>query len=250
MDYQLVVVRHGESEWNRQNRFTGWVDVDLSPKGMEEADQAALLLRDKGYEFDLAYTSLQKRAIKTLWRVLDALELHWIEVIRHWRLNERHYGALQGLNKAETLAKHGEEQVTIWRRSYDVPPPLLDESNEYHPGLDPRYAMLDGTDRPLGESLKDVVARVGPYWRGVIWPQVNTGRKVLISAHGNSLRALAMMLTGMSKEEVVGFNIPTAEPMRFDLDRNGKALRMEFINDLDTIKAKQDAVANQAGRKQ
>ena len=248
MSHQLIVIRHGESEWNKQNRFTGWVDVDLTPEGLNEADIAATLLRDQGYCFDLAYTSMQRRAIKTLWRVLDVMELHWIEVIRHWRLNERHYGALQGLNKAETLAQHGEEQVKLWRRSYDVPPPAIDSSSQYYPKADPRYANLNDSETPLGESLKDVVARVAPYWRDVVWPQIQSGRQVLISAHGNSLRALAMLLTGMAKEEVLEFNIPTGEPLRFELDALGRADSMAFINDPETINAKQQAVAAQARR--
>ena len=248
MEHKLVVIRHGESEWNRQNRFTGWVDVDLSSRGEKEVAEAAKLLCTKGYSFDLAFTSLQKRAIKTLWLVLDQLQLHWIEVIRDWRLNERHYGALQGLNKAEVMAQYGAEQVKTWRRSYDTSPPLVDQQSEHHPVHDLRYARLGFAEMPAGESLSQVVTRVEPCWQEHIWPQIKGGRKVLISAHGNSLRALVVLLTGMSGEDVLEFNIPTAEPVLLRLNDAGMADSMEFINDIKTIQARQKEVANQAER--
>jgi 2,3-bisphosphoglycerate-dependent phosphoglycerate mutase len=213
--HKLVLLRHGESDWNRENRFTGWTDVDLSPKGLEEARAAGRQLRAEGYRFDLAFTSVLKRAIRTLWIALDELDQMYVPVEKNWRLNERHYGALQGLNKAEMAAKFGEQQVLAWRRSYDTPPPGLERDDERYEGRDPRYA---GIEVPRTECLKDTVARVIPYWNSAIAPAVRAGRRVLIAAHGNSLRALVKYLDGMSDEDVVGLNIPTGIPLRYDLD--------------------------------
>jgi 2,3-bisphosphoglycerate-dependent phosphoglycerate mutase len=215
---QLVLVRHGQSTWNLENLFTGWVDVDLTEQGRKEASEAGRLLRAEGYRFDVAFTSVLKRAIRTLWMVTDEMDLLWIPVERDWRLNERHYGALQGLNKAETVAKHGAEQVKIWRRSYDIPPPALDPTDERHPRFDPRYANLDPGDLPATESLKDTLARVQPYWNSRIAPQLRAGKNVLVVAHGNSLRALVKMLDGMSEADILEFNIPTGVPIAYELD--------------------------------
>jgi 2,3-bisphosphoglycerate-dependent phosphoglycerate mutase len=227
----LVLLRHGESTWNKENRFTGWTDVDLSERGREEAQQAGRLLRDGGYRFDVAYTSVLKRAIRTLWIALDELDQMWLPVVNSWRLNERHYGALQGLNKAETAAKHGEDQVKIWRRSYDIPPPALDESDPRHPSRDPRYAGLDSRELPLTESLKDTVDRFLPYWQDTIAPAIRGGRRVLIAAHGNSLRALVKYLDGMSEEEIVGLNIPTGIPLVYELDDELKPVKHFYLGD-------------------
>jgi 2,3-bisphosphoglycerate-dependent phosphoglycerate mutase len=243
--HTLVLLRHGESDWNRENRFTGWTDVDLSATGIEEARRAGRGLRERGLTFDVAYTSLLKRAIRTLWIVLDEMDLMWIPVHRSWRLNERHYGALQGLNKAETAARHGEEQVKVWRRSYDVPPPRLDPSDPRFPGHDPRYADLDADDLPRTESLKDTVARFLPYWNRVIAPAVADGRRVLIAAHGNSLRALVKHLDGVSDREIVGLNIPTGVPLVYELDADLRPLRHEYLGDADQIRKAQEAVARQ-----
>jgi 2,3-bisphosphoglycerate-dependent phosphoglycerate mutase len=243
--HTLVLLRHGESDWNRENRFTGWTDVDLSATGIEEAHRAGQALRDRGFTFDVAYTSLLKRAIRTLWIVLDEMDLMWIPVHRSWRLNERHYGALQGLNKAETAAKHGEEQVKLWRRSYDIPPPRLDPSDPRFPGHDRRYADLDAEDLPRTESLKDTVARFLPYWNRVIAPAVADGRRVLIAAHGNSLRALAKHLDGISDADIVGLNIPTGVPLVYELDAELRATRHEYLGDADQVRKAQEAVARQ-----
>ena len=211
--YQLVLIRHGESLWNQENRFTGWYDVDLTEAGRAQAKYAGQLLKENGFEFDIAYTSVLKRAMRTLWIALDEMDRLYTPVVRHWRLNERHYGALQGLDKSETAAKHGEEQVKIWRRSFDVPPPLVELDNEYFPGNDSRYAGIDKDLLPRGESLALTIDRVLPYWHDVIRPSILSGQKVIIAAHGNSLRALVKYLDGMSDEEVLGLNIPTGVPL-------------------------------------
>jgi 2,3-bisphosphoglycerate-dependent phosphoglycerate mutase len=244
--YKLVLLRHGESIWNLANRFTGWTDVDLSPKGVEEAHEAARLLREGGYTFDVAYTSLLKRAIRTLWIVMDEMDLMWLPVHRSWRLNERHYGALQGLDKAETAAKYGAQQVKIWRRSYDTPPPALTPGDERHPGHDRRYASLTAEELPLAESLKDTVARFLPYWHGTIVPEIRAGKRVLIAAHGNSLRALIKHLDGVSEEEIVELNVPTGIPLVYELDRDLRPLRRggEYL-DPEAAAASIAAVKNQ-----
>jgi 2,3-bisphosphoglycerate-dependent phosphoglycerate mutase len=242
---KLVLLRHGESDWNRENRFTGWTDVDLSPAGVEEARRAGRALLDAGFTFDVAFTSLLKRAIRTLWIVLDGMDLMWVPVHRSWRLNERHYGALQGLNKAETAAKHGEQQVKVWRRSYDVPPPALDPSDPRFPGHDRRYADLTGRELPRTESLKDTVARFLPYWHETIAPAVRAGRRVLIAAHGNSLRALVKHLDGVSDTEIVGLNIPTGVPLVYELDEDLRPVRHEYLGDAEQIRKAQEAVARQ-----
>ena len=246
---RLVLLRHGESLWNRENRFTGWTDVDLTEKGREEATAAGRLLRDEGFVFDVAYTSVLKRAIRTCWLALDELDLLWIPVTREWRLNERHYGALQGLNKAETAAQHGDAQVKIWRRSYDIPPPPLDPSDPRHPSHDPRYASLAKADLPATESLKDTVARFVPYWEREIAPAIKAGRRVLITAHGNSLRALVKHLDKISDEDIVELNIPTGIPLVYELDKDLKPMRSHYLGDQDAIQAKQAAVANQGKSK-
>jgi 2,3-bisphosphoglycerate-dependent phosphoglycerate mutase len=243
--YKVVLLRHGESDWNRENRFTGWTDVDLSATGIEEARRAARVLSDQGLTFDVAYTSLLKRAIRTLWIVLDGMDLMWVPVHRSWRLNERHYGALQGLNKAETAAKHGEEQVKIWRRSYDVPPPRLEASDPRFPGHDRRYADLSAAELPRTESLKDTVARFLPYWHETIAPAIRTGKRVLIAAHGNSLRALVKHLDVVSDDDIVGLNIPTGVPLLYELDRDLRPIRHEYLGDAEQIRKAQEAVARQ-----
>jgi 2,3-bisphosphoglycerate-dependent phosphoglycerate mutase len=248
--HKVVLLRHGESTWNKDNRFTGWTDVDLSEKGREEAQQSGVLLREEGFVFDVAYTSVLKRAIRTCWMALDELDLLWIPVIRHWRLNERHYGALQGLNKAETAQKHGEEQTLIWRRSYDIPPPPLDASDPRHPAHDPRYADVPATDRPATESLKDTVARFIPYWSGTILPDVRAGKRVLIAAHGNSLRALVKYLDQISDKDIVGLNIPTGIPLVYELDAGLKPTRSYYLGDPEAAKRAAEAVAKQAQAKQ
>jgi len=220
--YEIILLRHGESTWNMENRFTGWTDVDLSDKGVAEAHDAGKLLRDSGYHFDLAYTSVLKRAIRTLWIVLDKMDLMWIPVVPNWRLNERHYGALQGLNKAETAEKFGEAQVKLWRRSYGVRPPALDKSDERWPGHDPRYAAVPKEDLPVTECLKDTVARFVPYWEGTIAPSVKAGKKVIVTAHGNSIRALVKYLDNVSDEDITELNIPTGIPLLYKLDDNLK----------------------------
>ena len=247
--HKLVLLRHGESEWNKQNRFTGWTDVDLSDKGIKEAETAGGLLKDGGYAFDIAYTSVLKRAIRTLWLVLDRMELMWIPVQRHWRLNERHYGALQGLNKAETAEKFGEEQVHIWRRSYDVRPPSLEPSDERYPGHDARYANLTEDELPLTECLKDTVARFLPLWHDTIGPAIESGKRVLIAAHGNSLRALVKYLDDMSDEEITSHNIPTGVPLVYELDDSLKPLKHYYLGDQAEIEKAMSAVANQGKAK-
>lgn len=242
---KLVLVRHGESLWNQENRFTGWQDVDLSEKGRAEALKGGQALRDKGFVFDVAYTSVLKRAIKTLNIVLDELDQVWLPVQKEWRLNERHYGALQGLNKAETAARHGEEQVKIWRRSYDTPPPSMEVSDPRHPSHDPRYKAVNPQLLPNAESLKDTVARFLPLWNENIVPQIKVGKKVLIVAHGNSIRALMQHLEQMSPDEIMGVNMPTGIPMVYELDAQFKVLKREFIGDPETVRAAIEAVANQ-----
>lgn len=243
--HKLVLLRHGESLWNKENRFTGWTDVDLSPKGLEEAQAAGHLLRDEGYGFDVAYTSVLKRAIRTLWITLDRMDLMWIPVHNSWRLNERHYGALQGLNKAETAAQYGDQQVLVWRRSYDTPPPALAAGDPRHPGNDPRYRDLAPAELPLTESLKDTVARFLPYWNDTIAPAVRAGRRVIVAAHGNSIRALVKYLDGISDQDIVGLNIPTGIPLVYELDAALRPLRHYYLGDAEAAARAAQAVANQ-----
>ena len=245
---RLVLLRHGESVWNLENRFTGWTDVDLSAKGLEEASEAGRLLRDGGHAFDVAHTSLLKRAIRTLWIALDVLDQMWIPVQKSWRLNERHYGALQGLNKAETAEKYGEEQVKVWRRSFAEPPPALQADDERFPGRDPRYSELAPEELPLGESLKDTIARFLPYWHQRIVPDIKEGQRVLISAHGNSLRALMKHLDNLPEAEIVELNIPTGVPLVYELDANLKPLRRFYLGDAEAARKKAEAVAGQGRR--
>ena len=240
--HKLVLLRHGESQWNRENRFTGWVDVDLSPKGRAEARDAGRLLRAEGYRFDLAYTSVLKRAVRTLWIALDELDQMWLPEEKHWRLNERHYGDLQGLNKAEMAARHGEQQILVWRRSYDIPPPPLSPDDERYEGKDPRYA---GVEVPHSESLKDTVARVLPCWNAAIAPAIRAGKRVLIAAHGNSLRALIKYLDNVSDEQIVGENVPTGAPLVYELDASLKPLRHYYLGDQAEIAKRIAAVSAQ-----
>jgi 2,3-bisphosphoglycerate-dependent phosphoglycerate mutase len=247
--YKIVFMRHGESIWNLENRFTGWADVDLTEKGEAQARQAGKLLTESGFTFDLTYTSVLKRAIRTLWLTLDAMDLLWLPTVHSWRLNERHYGALQGLNKAETAAQYGDDQVMIWRRSYDIPPlPLAldDERVSFH---DPRYAALDPKEIPLTECLKDTVARVMPIWNDEIAPAILAGKRILISAHGNSLRALIKCLDQMSDKEIVSLNIPNGQPLVYELDAQLKPIRHYYLGDLAVITAAQQAVASQGKAK-
>jgi len=246
---QLVLLRHGESTWNKENRFTGWTDVDLTEQGVAEAKSAGQALRDKGFDFDIAYTSVLKRAIRTLWLVQDVMDLMWIRVHRSWRLNERHYGALQGLNKAEMAAKFGNEQVLVWRRSYDVPPPALETTDPRYPGKDPRYAHLDPRDIPRTECLKDTVTRFLPYWAQTVAPSVSAGERVIIVAHGNSLRALVKYLDNIGDAEIVGLNIPTGIPLVYELDDNLKPLRHYYLADPDKVAQAVASVANQGKAK-
>ena len=243
--YRLILLRHGESTWNKENRFTGWTDVDLSDKGLEEAREAGRLMAAEKYEFDVAYTSVLKRAIRTLWIALDELDMMWIPVHRSWRLNERHYGALQGLNKAETAARHGEAQVKIWRRSYDIAPPPLAPDDPRHPSHDRRYANLKRDEVPLTESLKDTVARFLPYWHEAIAPDIRAGKRVLIAAHGNSLRALEKYLDNVSDQEIVELNIPTGVPLVYLLNDDLKPLQKYYLGDPEAAARKAAAVANQ-----
>ena len=247
--HKLVLLRHGESVWNRENRFTGWTDVDLSERGRQEAQEAGRLLKEGGYVFDTAFTSVLKRAIRTLWYSLDALDLMWIPVAKDWRLNERHYGALQGLNKAETAQKHGDDQVKIWRRSYDIPPPPLTPDDERHPSRDPRYASLDPKELPLTESLKDTVARFLPYWHQAIAPTIAAGRRVIIAAHGNSLRALVKYLDEVSEADILELNIPTGIPLVYELDDSLRPLRHYYLGDPAAAAAAAARVAAQARQK-
>ena len=247
--YKLVLLRHGESAWNKENRFTGWTDVDLSEKGIEEAKQAGRLLKAENLTFDIALTSVLKRAIRTLWLSLYELDLMWIPVERAWQLNERHYGALQGLNKAETAAKFGDDQVLIWRRSYDVPPPPLEKDDERYPAHDRRYSDLTEAELPLTECLKDTVARIMPYWQNRIAPLIKSGKRVLIAAHGNSLRALVKYLDNVSESEIVGLNIPTGVPLVYELDENLKPIKHYYLGDPEAIAKAAQAVANQGKAK-
>jgi 2,3-bisphosphoglycerate-dependent phosphoglycerate mutase len=242
----LVLLRHGESTWNRENRFTGWTDVDLTERGVAEARRAGRLLREEGLEFDVAYTSVLKRAIRTLWIALDELDQMWIPVHRSWRLNERHYGALQGLNKAETARKYGDQQVLMWRRSYDTPPPALDSSDERFPGGEPRYADLDARDIPLTECLADTVARFLPFWHEAIEPDLRAGKRVIIAAHGNSLRALVKYLDHVSDQDIVSLNIPTGVPLVYELDDALQPVSSRYLGDADEVQKAMQSVANQA----
>jgi 2,3-bisphosphoglycerate-dependent phosphoglycerate mutase len=249
MTTKLVLLRHGQSIWNQENRFTGWTDVDLSEQGKAEAKQAGALIKDAGLTFDLAYTSVLKRAIRTLWIVLDELDLMWIPVERSWRLNERHYGALQGLNKAETAAKFGEEQVKIWRRSYDIPPPPLEKNDPRYPGNDRRYRSLTEAELPLTECLKDTIERFLPYWKKMIVPAIESGERVLIAAHGNSLRALVKYLDDVPEEKIVGLNIPTGVPLVYELDERLEPVKHYYLGDPDAIARAMEEVARQGKAK-
>ncbi|MEW9798491.1 2,3-diphosphoglycerate-dependent phosphoglycerate mutase [Alteromonas sp. CYL-A6] len=247
--YKLVLIRHGESQWNKENRFTGWHDVDLTETGIAQAKMAGELLKEAGFSFDMAYTSVLLRAIKTLNIALEEMGQHYLPVERHWRLNERHYGGLTGLDKAETAAKHGDEQVKIWRRSFDVPPPFVDEDSEHFPGHDPRYSHVDPAILPRGESLKLTIERVLPYWHDVIRPNIQSGKQIIIAAHGNSLRALVKYLDGMSEDEVLSLNIPTGVPLVYELDKDLRPISKEYLGDPEKIKAMMEAVANQGKAK-
>ena len=247
--HKIVLLRHGESEWNKENRFTGWTDVPLSKKGLLEAQSAGKVLKEKGFVFDKAYTSVLKRAIKTLWSVLEEMDLMWIPVENSWKLNERHYGALQGLNKSETAARYGDEQVKIWRRSYETRPPLLEKADKRYPGNDPRYAGLEEKEIPLGECLADTVARVIPYWEKNIVPQIKAGRELIIVAHGNSIRALVKYLDNVSDKEILELNIPTGIPLVYELDESLQPLTHYYLGDEKAIAAAQAAVASQGKSK-
>ena len=247
--YKLVLMRHGESTWNLENRFTGWTDVDLTEKGVAEAKEAGRVLKDAGFTFDIAYTSVLKRAVRTLWLTLDEMDLMWLPVIHNWRLNERHYGALQGLNKAETAAQYGDEQVLVWRRSYDVPPNPLDPADPRADFNDPRYARLKREEIPLTECLKDTVERVLPAWHESIAPAIKAGRRILISAHGNSLRALIKYLDGISDSDIVALNIPNGQPLVYELDADLKPIKHYYLGDAAAIEAAQKAVASQGKAK-
>ena len=246
---KVVLLRHGESVWNKENRFTGWTDVDLSGKGIEEAKKSGQVLKKEGYTFDVAYTSVLKRAIRTLWITLDEMDLTWIPVYRSWRLNEKHYGALQGLNKAETAKKYGEEQVLKWRRAYDIQPPALEENDERSPIRDPRYSKLAKKDIPMTECLKDTVERFLPYWHETMAPAVKDGKKVLIAAHGNSLRALVKYLDNIPDEKIVALNIPTGIPLVYELDGNLKPIKHYYLGDPEEVKKAMNNVANQGKAK-
>jgi len=247
--FKVVLLRHGESTWNQENRFTGWTDVDLNEKGIGEAKASGKILKAEGYDFDIAYTSVLKRALRTLWLCLDEMDRLWIPVEKNWRLNERHYGALQGLNKAETAEKHGEDQVLVWRRSYDIPPPSLEKTDERYPGNFPAYKDVDASDLPTTESLKLTVDRFLPYWFDTIAPMIKTGKKVLIAAHGNSLRALVKYLDNVSEEDIIKLNIPTCVPLVYELDEDLKPIKHYYLGDADEIAAKAAAVAAQGKKK-
>jgi 2,3-bisphosphoglycerate-dependent phosphoglycerate mutase len=246
---KLVLLRHGESTWNKENLFTGWTDVGLSEKGIQEAISAGKILRSEGYVFDVAYTSVLKRAIKTLWLALEEMDLMWIPVRNSWRLNERHYGALQGLNKAETAEKYGNEQVHLWRRSYDAPPPALEPGDERSPARDPRYAGLSKDEIPMTECLKDTVARVIPFWQSTIAPAVQSGQRLIVAAHGNSMRALLKYLDNIPDEEIVGLNIPTGIPLVYEFNDDMSPIRRYYLGDADAIAKATQAVADQTKRK-
>ena len=247
--HKLVLLRHGESVWNKENLFTGWTDVDLSEQGLKEAKRAGQQLKSDGFVFDIAYTSVLKRAIRTLWITLDELDMMWIPVYRSWRLNERHYGALQGLNKAQTAEKYGDDQVKIWRRSYDTPPPILEKTDDRYPGKDRRYDELSEKELPLTECLKDTVARFLPLWKETIAPTIKNGKRVIIAAHGNSLRALVKYLDNVSDNEIVGLNIPTGVPLVYELDDSLKPIKHYYLGDPEEIAKAANAVANQGKAK-
>tara|TARA_Y100000588_G_scaffold81301_1_gene85458 strand:- start:1065 stop:1811 length:747 start_codon:yes stop_codon:yes gene_type:complete len=247
--YKVVLLRHGQSQWNLENRFTGWHDVDLTDQGQEEARSAGQVLKENGFVFDKAYSSVLKRAIRTLWLALEELDQVWLPVRRNWRLNERHYGALQGLNKAETAEKHGEDQVLIWRRSYDIPPPPMEKTDEGYAGNDIRYANMAEEDIPLTECLKDTVDRFLPYWHETIAPEIKAGQRIIIAAHGNSLRALVKYLDDLSEEEVLKLNIPTGMPLVYELDEDLKPIKSYYLGDEEAVKAAMEAVANQGKAK-
>ena len=246
---KLVLLRHGQSTWNLENLFTGWIDVDLSPQGLEEAKEAGRLLREEGIPFDIAFTSVLKRAIRTLWITLDELDMMWLPVERSWRLNERHYGALQGLDKAQTVAKHGAEQVKVWRRSYDIPPPPLDANHPQHPRFERRYAGVPAGELPASESLKDTLGRVLPFWNARIAPELAAGRNVLVAAHGNSLRAMVKMLDEMTDAAIVELNIPTGVPLLYELDSHLRPVSSRYLGDPEAVKARAEAVARQTEAK-
>ena len=247
--HKLVLVRHGQSEWNKENRFTGWKDIDLSEQGREEARSAGKILKSEGFVFDEAYTSVLKRAIRTLWIILDEMDLMWIPETKSWLLNERHYGALEGLNKGETAAQYGEEQVLIWRRSYDIPPGLLEDTDPRWLGKDPRYASIEAGEFPKSEALKQTVERVVPYFQSEIMPKVAAGRRILIAAHGNSLRAFVKYLDAISDNDIIKYNIPTGIPLVYELDAGAKPLKNYYLGDPEAVKAAQEAVANQGRAK-
>lgn len=243
--YKLVLIRHGESTWNLENRFTGWTDVDLTPTGISQAMSAGKLLKAEGYDFDIAYTSMLKRAIHTLWYVLEEMDRSWLAIGKHWRLNERHYGALQGLDKSETAKKYGDEQVLVWRRSYDTPPPALEATDPRCERGDRRYKRLAATDVPLTECLKDTVERVMPFWNEVLAPAIKGGKRVVVSAHGNSIRALVKYLDGISKDDIAGLNIPNGIPLVYELDEHLKPIRHYYLGDAEAAAAAAAAVAKQ-----
>ena len=247
--YKVVLVRHGESDWNKQNRFTGWTDVDLSEKGLAEAHEGGRTLRGEGFVFDVAFTSVLKRAVRTLWTILDEMDLMWIPVHNSWRLNERHYGALQGLNKSETAAEFGEDQVKIWRRAYAIAPPPLEKTDKRYPGRDPRYRGLTEAELPLTECLKDTVARFLPYWHETIAPAIRSGQRVIVAAHGNSLRALVMYLDHVSEDDIVNLNIPTGMPLVYELDQDLRPVKSYYLGDPEKVKAAMEAVAAQGKKK-
>ena len=247
--HKLVLLRHGESQWNLENRFTGWHDVNLTEQGESEGREAGRLMKAEGFEFDVAYTSVLTRAIRTLWLALTEMDQVWIPVHREWRLNERHYGALQGLNKAETAERHGDEQVLVWRRSYDIPPPPMTKDDQGYAGKDRRYGKLDEANIPVTECLKDTVARFLPLWKETIAPQIRTGKNVLITAHGNSLRALIKYLDGVSEEDIIGMNVPTGMPLVYDLDENLKPTNRNYLGDPEKGAKAMEAVANQGKAK-
>jgi 2,3-bisphosphoglycerate-dependent phosphoglycerate mutase len=247
--YKLVLLRHGESLWNKENRFTGWTDVDLTEKGQAEARKAGNVLKENGFQFDIAYVSVLKRALRTLWLALEEMDQLWIDWEKSWRLNERHYGGLQGLNKAETAAKHGEDQVLIWRRSYDIPPPALEKTDERYPGNLRMYKNVAAKDLPVTESLKDTVARFLPYWHETIAPSIKQGKNVIIAAHGNSLRALVKYLDNMSEDDILKLNIPTGMPLVYELDKDLKPIKHYYLGDPDEVKKAMESVANQGKAK-
>lgn len=247
--YKLVLLRHGESQWNLDNRFTGWTDVDLTETGRKQAIEAGMVLRENGFEFDIAFVSVLKRALRTLWLTLEEMDQLWIPWEKSWRLNERHYGGLQGLNKSETAAKYGEEQVLIWRRSYDIPPPALEKTDERYPGKLRMYGDVTEKDLPLTESLKDTIARFLPYWHDTIAPTIKSGKRVVIAAHGNSLRALVKYLDAMSEEEILKLNIPTGMPLVYELDEDLKPIKHYYLGDPEAVKKAMESVANQGKAK-